>query len=215
VWRVDRRTGSQFAGSRQSHTTPRAQGWSWSCPITRVGTTGGRYPVRRACAAASASVNHERTSRSYTPGRNSDSMCTGPRGRGANTGGASLGQQPTSAQADAARGRGRRRSTLHEAFGVSETTGEESSPGNASRRRSELGAATMWSGCENLSAVRRAASHAAWPTGPSRGPSATRPSSMAGRDEGAAGASGGECWARRARAARTIARARCSLSPCG
>eukprot|EP00965_Chrysotila_dentata_P008805 286914-Pleurochrysis_carterae.AAC.1 len=66
VPRVDRRTGTQRAGSAQSHTTPRAQGCIVSWPSTRVGTAGTSTSspparARSAATAASASRIHPST----------------------------------------------------------------------------------------------------------------------------------------------------------
>eukprot|EP00966_Prymnesium_polylepis_P151370 3497623-Prymnesium_polylepis.2 len=58
---VERCTGLQSSGFRQSHTMPRAHGWRNSWPSTRVGTCGGVAPARIAAAALSASSSHDRT----------------------------------------------------------------------------------------------------------------------------------------------------------
>ena len=191
VHRVDRCTGLQSAGSRQSQMTPRAQGCSWSCAMTRVGTEGGRSPARMAAAAASASANQVRTCSAYTPGKKSSATATDAPGcgRGDGAGGAQhrpgshspCAQQPTCAHAHRVWGSGRRLLAAQADLGRRDVTGEAKSPGNGSARSSSSEAAIRWSGCAKLSGRLRAASQAACPTGPRAGPSTTHPSHTVGR----------------------------------
>eukprot|EP00965_Chrysotila_dentata_P070601 2333992-Pleurochrysis_carterae.AAC.1 len=76
VARVERVTGTQRAGSAQSHMTPLAHGCIVSYPSTTVGTCGTSTSAPpalalRAATALSASRIHASTLSSYTGGRNS------------------------------------------------------------------------------------------------------------------------------------------------